>query len=97
MNWFIETGDINRKKIGRSGRRKNATGVEQINQLLVVDPTLSTRQLKAETGIQQSSIVRCLHKNSCYPYKFVRVQELAEDDPDHRFQFCDYVLDKEKD
>ena len=46
---------------------------EMISERIADEPTLSTRQLAAETGVHQSSIVRCLQKNNFHPYKITKI------------------------
>ena len=92
---FLEFGDINKRQPG-SGRPVTASGddtFEKISERIANEPTVSTRQLAAETGVHQSSIVRCLQKNNFHPYKITKVQALAEDDYDRRMEFCQWVID----
>ena len=91
---FLECGDINRRKEG-SGRPVTASGddsFQKINERLEDEATTSTRQIAAETGNSQSSVLRCLHKNGLQPFKATKVQALSEDDCEKRLEFCRWLL-----
>ncbi|KAJ8962597.1 hypothetical protein NQ318_000990 [Aromia moschata] len=40
----------------------------------------------------RTTVLRILRKQNYHPYKFQLVQELNEDDPDRRLQFCETMM-----
>ncbi|KAJ8940466.1 hypothetical protein NQ318_000570 [Aromia moschata] len=56
-------------------------------------PPHSTSTLVAsENEVSQTTVLRILRKENYHPYKFQLVQELNEDDPDRRLQFCETMM-----
>ena len=96
---FLEYGDINHRREGSGRRRTSCSDVsfETLNARIQAEPTVSTRQLSRDSGIPQSSIVRCLKEHNFHPFKFTQVQQLSEDDYDRRMEFCQWVVDKQHD
>jgi hypothetical protein len=45
-----------------------------------------------ENEISHTTVLKCFKKEKLYPYKLQYVQELTEDDPDRRLQFCDQMM-----
>lgn len=68
----------------------------QLNMLLELqdNPHNTTRALAADNEISQSSVVKYLKKHQWHPYKVTLVQELNEDDPDRRIEFCDNMMER---
>lgn len=68
----------------------------KVDILLSVEenPTSSTRQIARENNVSQTTVLRCLHKEKLHPYKLTFVQELTEDDPDRRMDFCERLMNK---
>lgn len=86
-----ETGSFRQKK-DVSGRPKNITP-EQEEEILVrvaENPEVSSRRLKAATGVSKSSIVRIFHDEGLYPYHFTPVQCLLPPDLPARLQFSHF-------
>ncbi|KAJ8951472.1 hypothetical protein NQ318_000166 [Aromia moschata] len=46
----------------------------------------------SENEVSQTTVLRILRKENYHPYKFQLVQELNEDDPDRRLQFCETMM-----
>lgn len=79
-----------------NNHRRSALSEEvKINVLLSVEenPHVSTRQIARELEISQSSVERVLKVEKFHPYKITILQELTEDDPDRRLQFCEQMMD----
>lgn len=92
---FNETGSV--KNIPGSGRKRTATNEEKsLDVLLNVheEPKTSIAKLALNNDISQSSVRRILIKNHFHPYKVQLHQELNEDDPDRRMQFCQEMMDR---
>lgn len=68
----------------------------KVDILLSVEenPTSSTRQIARENNVSHTTVLRCLHKEKLHPYKLTFVQELTEDDPDRRMDFCERLMNK---
>lgn len=67
---------------------------ERINVLLSVqeNAVVSARQLAREHHISHSSVLRMLKNAKLHPYKMQMVQELIDDDPHRRVEFCDRFM-----
>lgn len=90
---FRETGSV--KNIQNGGRPKINDNTKLDILLAVEDnPYGSTRQIAAQNGICQQSVVNILHGEKYHPYKVHFSQELSERDYDRRLEFCEVMQDK---
>ncbi|KAJ8951166.1 hypothetical protein NQ318_021610 [Aromia moschata] len=82
-----ETGDV--KDLPKSGRPK-ITQDKKIDIVLSMEenPQSTSTLVASENEVSQTTVLRILRKENYHPYKFQLVQELKEDDPDRRLQFC---------
>lgn len=90
---FNDTGSV--KDRPRPGRPQTATNEEMqmdIALSFVEDPHLSTRRAALHHDVSHMSVHRCLKSIRFHPYKMHLVQELNEDDPDRRIEFCDEMM-----
>lgn len=89
---FRETGHV--KDRPKSGRPDIAEETK-INVLLTLqeNPHTSSRQIGLDNDIDHSTVTKFLRKQKWHPYKTKLVQELIEDDPDRRLQFCEQMLE----
>lgn len=97
MRKFRATGSVGRKKYTK--REHPVTGEETTIDVLAnvrVQPRLSVRKRAAEAGMSTSSMYRVLKANKMFPYKFTRVQELTEQDFQHRMAFCGWFIEQEE-
>lgn len=88
---FEEFGNVrDRRRIGRPKVEEDV----QLNVLLALqeNPHRTTRELAADNGVCQTSVVKYLKKVKWHPYKVIRVQELNEDDFDRRMEFCEIMM-----
>ena len=67
--------------------------VEVLGQV-AINPEVLTRQLASLTGVSQASVRKVLKKHKFYSYKMKILQELGDDDPDRRIQFCEMLTEK---
>lgn len=79
----------------RSGRPRSSTGA--LGQAAVLEgfrrsPKKSLRQAAREAGISKNSVHRILKDQKWRRYIPRLVQDLAEDDPDRRVEFCHWFL-----
>ncbi|KAJ8955224.1 hypothetical protein NQ318_000250 [Aromia moschata] len=88
---FRETGDV--KDLPKS-RRPKITQDKKIDIVLSMEEnSQSTSTLVAsENYVSQTTVLRILRKENYHPDKFQLVQELNEDDPDRRLQFCETMM-----
>lgn len=94
LSKFNETGSV--KNNPRSGRKKTATDEENaLNVVLSVqeEPKTSVPKLALDNNMSERSVRRILKVNKFHPYKVQLHQELNEDDPDRRMQFCQVMMD----
>lgn len=92
---FIGHGTI--KDLERAGRPKSvATEDKQIEvaQGFVEDPHLSLRRAGDQFDVSHETVRRVLKSINFQPYKIHLVQELNEDDPDRRIEFCETMMDR---
>lgn len=78
-------------KSGRPGISEE----KKINILLSLqeDSHSSSTQLGRDYDIHQTTVSKFLQKEKFHPYKPVFVQELLDDDPDRREQFCEIMIE----
>ncbi|KAJ8958932.1 hypothetical protein NQ318_019702 [Aromia moschata] len=88
---FRETGDV--KDLPKSGRPK-ITQDKKIDIVLSMEenPQSTSTLVASENEVSQTTVLRILRKENYHPYKFQLVQELNEDDPDRRLQFCETMM-----
>lgn len=85
---FRTTGSVaNVKNPGRP--RMNEDVDFEIVSEFVEHPQSSTRSVARTIGVSQRKVVTTLKSNKFHPYKIHLHQELNEDDPDRRLQFCE--------
>lgn len=89
---FRETGHV--KHVANAGRPKMNDNVK-LDVLLSVaeNHQINSRQIAADKDISKTSVLRLLKKEKYHPYKIHNVQEINEDDPDRRMQFCEVMQD----
>lgn len=90
---FEENGKIDDKK--RSGRPiviRTVDNRDAVKSLFTNDPTTSTRRVASEMGISKTSILRILSDLKLRLYHPRLVQQLNDDDPDRRMEFCKTLL-----
>lgn len=90
---FEETGHV--KDRVRSGRPTVATNDDKSLEVLlsfIEDSHLSTRKAAQVHEMDNKSVHKILTKHKFHPYKMSLVQELNEDDPDRRLQFCEDMM-----
>lgn len=91
---FEETGSVkNRPNVGRPVTATNEE--KSLNVLLsfVEDPHETTRSAALQHEIDQKSVLKILKVNKFHPYKIKLVQELNDDDPDRRIEFCERMME----
>lgn len=91
---FEHTGTV--KNLPKTGRPKTATNDEKSLDVLLAlqeEPQTSVPKLALAHENSEKSIRRILKKNKMFPYKVSLLQELSEDDPDRRMQFCQEIMD----
>lgn len=88
----------NLRQFGSFTKPKRDEGVinedMQINVLAYVDqnPSTSTRQIAAEVGVSQSTVMRILKKHKFHAYKLRVGQTLHPGDHDLRIAFCNWFI-----
>lgn len=90
---FNEHGSI--EDTERPGRPKSATAEEkqiEISQAFIENPHHTLRKAAAEYEISHESVRRILKFIQFHPFKIRLVQELNEDDPDRRVEFCEFMM-----
>lgn len=91
---FEETGLVKNRPI--PGRPSTATNQENSLDVLLSfteNPHASTRSVALQQEIDQKSVLKILKVNKFHPYKINLVQELNEDDPDRRLEFCELMME----
>lgn len=89
-----DTGSVRNRS--KSGRRRTATNDDNALNVLInlyEEPKTSVPKLALYHNTSERSVRRILSTNNFHPYKVQLVQELNEDDPDRRMQFCQEMMD----
>lgn len=88
INKFRETGSVSNVK--NPGRPKLPEDTEfEIVAEFIEHPQSSTRSVARTLRVSQRKVVTTLKSNHFHPYKIHLHQELNDDDPDRRLQFCE--------
>ncbi|KAJ8958281.1 hypothetical protein NQ318_017427 [Aromia moschata] len=66
----------------------------KLNLLLALEenPITPVRQLARDSNLNHKTVLKILKYEKKRPYKMQAVQELLEDDPDRRVEFCDLLM-----
>lgn len=89
---FEETGNLSTKP--RSGRPSDEHMKESVVQYVKENDTANQRRVARFLGTSQSSVHRYLKQEKVKPFKFSFQQELTEDDPDRRIEFCSWIINE---
>lgn len=88
---FRTTGSVNNIKREVNRPVRNETTEVAVLGHVHMDPTQSIRKISQSSGVSRSSVHRILKTHKFHPFKMTLVQELNEDDPDRRLQFCELL------
>lgn len=89
---FTDTGRIvNRLIPGRPAIINEDVQLE-VAEAFIENPHLSLRKASAQLGIPKNSVHRVMKSLKFHPYKIHLLQELNEDDPDRRIEFCETMM-----
>ncbi|KAI8795646.1 Protein of unknown function DUF4817 [Biomphalaria glabrata] len=82
---------------GQSGRPRTATSDESTTAVLELfqrSPQNSSRQASRESDVSASSVLCILRKGKFRGYIPRLVQQLSDDGPDRRLEFCEWVQER---
>lgn len=92
---FEDTGGVkNRRNPGRPTSVTNEEKQMEIAEAFVENPHLSIRRAAEQHDISKMSVHKILKLIKFHPYKVHLVHELNEDDPDHRIEFCELMMNR---
>lgn len=91
---FRETGSVLNRKHERQKTVTNEASQIGVLGHVAMEPTSSTRQLSTTSGLSRTSVQRILKTHRFHPYKIHLSQQLNEDDPDRRLQFCEEMTER---
>ncbi|KAJ8959229.1 hypothetical protein NQ318_022492 [Aromia moschata] len=93
-NKFREFGNVT--DIPQSGRKRILDDEQEFDILLDIqdNPHKPIRQVAADNDVSKTSILRLLKYEKYRPYKIRLVQELNDDDPDRRLEFCEIMTNR---
>ena len=82
------------KDIRRSGRPR-VSDEKKLDILLTVqeNPHTSSTHMATDNNLHQSTVSKILKQQKLHPYKVQFIQELLDDDPDRRNEFCENMID----
>jgi len=92
---FVGQGTV--KDLQKCGRPRTVATEEMqlhIAQSFVENPHLSLRRASDEHDVSHETVRKVLKSIKFHPYKIHLVQELNEDDPDRRIEFCETMMNK---
>lgn len=93
MNKFEETGSVsNIDSPGRPVSVTDQTTKDEVSSILEREPQTSPRQMSSNLNISRTSVRRIYKSLGFKPYIPRLVQELNEDDPDRRIEYCETFL-----
>lgn len=81
----------------RSGRPKTATDEGNTINILakvIASPKRSIRYVSRQSGVSKESVRRILKASHFRPYKMVHVHTMHDNDPLHRRQFCNWIINQ---
>ncbi|XP_050511562.1 uncharacterized protein LOC126887788 isoform X2 [Diabrotica virgifera virgifera] len=90
---FRETGRVQNKKRDAARLLNEASQIEVLGNF-TIEPIASTRQVSAMTGLSHESVRKVLKLHNFHPYKTQILQELGDDDPDRRIEFCELMTER---
>lgn len=91
---FQTTGSIHNKKREANRPVRNEAIEVAVLGHVQMDNTQSIRKLSQASGVSATSVFRIMKMNKFHPFKIRLVQEINEDDPDRRLQFCEYFSEQ---
>ncbi|KAJ8955691.1 hypothetical protein NQ318_008562, partial [Aromia moschata] len=93
-NKFREFGNVT--DIPKSGRKRILDDEQKLYILLDIqdNPHKPTRQVAADNDVSKTSMLRLLKNEKYRPYKIHLVQELNDDNPDCRLEFCEIMANR---
>lgn len=90
---FQETGSVANKKRNEPYLLNEARQIQVLGQF-AISPTMSLRKAAEETGLSRESVRKVLKLHKFHPYKLQITQELGDDDPDRRIEFCEIMTNR---
>ncbi|KAJ8953519.1 hypothetical protein NQ318_023643 [Aromia moschata] len=88
---LVEYGGFNKPR-PKNYRIQDAEDVAiNVVGMVVVNPSISSRQIEAESGISRRRALSVLKKHKFRPYT-IRKQQLLPTDPERRLDFCNWYL-----
>lgn len=95
---FEKTGSVINSK-NKTTQNPNISEEQEILETQIcghieTDPTTSCRELAEEFEISKTTVCRVLKKHGYSSYKVKNSQQLLEEDPFRRMQFCETMLEK---
>ncbi|KAJ8946990.1 hypothetical protein NQ318_019071 [Aromia moschata] len=89
---LVEYGGFNKPR-PKNYRIQDAEDVAiNVVGMVVVNPSISSRQIEAESGISRRRALSVLKKHKFRPYAIRKQQQLLPTDPERRLDFCNWYL-----
>ena len=98
LHWkkvLLETGSLSHHK-PRSGRPSDENVKQAVVDYIGANSTSSQRTTAQTVGTSKSTVNRVLSEKNIRARKFKMVQEISEDDPDRRLQFCNWIVNERR-
>lgn len=87
---LLETGSLmDKPRSGRPSLDEEATAVAHYAS---ENSNCTQREISRNLGISLGTVNRSLKASGIKPYKYTFVQQLTEDDPDRRLEFCNWIV-----
>lgn len=93
-----ETGSVlNRKRSRSIMDLTKHVHVEDVLGYALAHPQSSVRSISEACGYSKSQVWNILNTYGAYPYRPILVQDLLPGDKERRFDFCNFILNKQND
>lgn len=93
-NNLIDHGSFTKERPKKYNIQDCDEVIEEVIGIVSANPSISSREIQAETGIKRSRALKILKKHKFRPYAIRKIHSLKPGDAQRRLQFSNWFLDK---